>query len=293
MKKIIVPTDFSQEAENALRVAADIARENNGEIFLLHQLDLPLHLANNASSSMPEAVFFMKLAKEKFDDLMKKDFLEDVTIHGDVQTGAAFSGIMDTVDRHKADLIVMGSHGADGIVNRYMGSNAEKVVRNSEVPVLVVKDRKERLDVNDLVFATDLNPASTSALKEADKFAKTTNCRLHIIYVNTPKRFMSTQEAEKKVKAYLKDVNVEPHDYAIYNDYSIEKGIFNYAKDIKGDIIGLGIKGRRGMSHFFNGSKSGSMVNRATVPVITFRIKKKKKSQKEVPAEQHKAEAKA
>ncbi len=275
MKKILVPTDFSKEAENALRVAADIARENNGEIFLLHQLDLPLHLANNASSNLPEAVFFMKLAKDKFDTLMKEDYLADVPITGDVQTGAAFSGIMETVDRHKADLIVMGSHGADGIRNRYIGSNAEKVVRNSDIPVLVVKDRKERLDVNDLVFATDLNPASISALKEADQFAKDTNCRLHIIYVNTPKKFMSTQEAEKKVVAYLKDVVVTPHDHAIYNDYTIEKGIFNYAKDIKGDIIGLGIKGRRGMSHFFNGSKSGNMVNRSTVPVVTFRIKKK------------------
>jgi nucleotide-binding universal stress UspA family protein len=41
MKRIIVPTDFSVQAENALRVAADIVRENNGELFLLHQLDLP------------------------------------------------------------------------------------------------------------------------------------------------------------------------------------------------------------------------------------------------------------
>ncbi|MFT7285691.1 universal stress protein, partial [Nonlabens sp.] len=89
MKKIIVPTDFSIQAENALRVAADIARENNGELFLLHQLDLPLHLANTASSNLPEALFFMKLAKKKFDDLLKADFLHDVIIHGDVETGAA------------------------------------------------------------------------------------------------------------------------------------------------------------------------------------------------------------
>jgi nucleotide-binding universal stress UspA family protein len=272
MKKIIVPTDFSVEAENALRVAADIARENNGEIFLLHQLDLPLHLSNNAGGELPEALFFMKLAKERFDNLMKVDFLHGVTVHGDVATGAAFSGIMDTVTRYGADLIVMGSHGADGIRNRYIGSNAEKVVRNSEIPVLVIKDRKERLDVNDFVFATDLNPKSTSALKKADKFAKSTNCKLHLLYVNTPSKFLTTRQAEAKVKAYLKDVDVTPEDYSIYNDKTIEKGVFNYAKDIKGDIIGLGIQGRRGLSHFFGGSKSGDLVNRASVPVITFRI---------------------
>ncbi len=273
MKKIIVPTDFSIQAENALRVAADIARENNGELFLLHQLDLPLHLANNASSNLPEAVFFMKLAKEKFDNLMKADFLEGVTIHGDVETGAAFSGIMDTVKRHDADLIVMGSHGADGMRNLFIGSNAEKVVRNSEIPVLVVKDRKNRLDVNDFVFATDLDPNSTSALKEADNFAKNTNCNLHLLYVNTPSNFLSTRAAEAKVKEYLKDVSVEPSEYVIYNDSSVEEGVFNYTKDVKGDIIGMATHGRRGLSHFFNGSVSEDVVNHSSLPVITFRIK--------------------
>jgi len=273
MKKIIVPTDFSEQADNALRVAADIARENNGEVFLLHQLDLPLHLANNASSNLPEAVFFMKLAKEKFDNLLTADYLKGVTIHGDVETGATFNGIMDTVKRHNADLIVMGSHGATGIKNVFIGSNAEKVVRNSEVPVLVIKDRKKRLDVNDFVFATDLDPASNGALKEAADFAKNTKCNLHLLYVNTPSNFLNSQKAEQKVKDYLKDVNVQPADYTIYNDFSIEEGVFNFTKDIKGDLIGMATHGRRGLSHFFNGSVSEDIVNHSSLPVVTFRIK--------------------
>lgn len=273
MKKIIVPTDFSIQAENALRVAADIARENNGELFLLHQLDLPLHLANNASSNLPEAVFFMKLAKEKFDNLLKTDFLEGVTIHGDVETGAAFSGIMDTVKRHNADLIVMGSHGAEGMRNLFIGSNAEKVVRNSEVPVLVVKDRKNRLDVNEFIFATDLDPKSTSALQEADKFAKKTNCNLHLLYVNTPSNFLTTRKAEAMMNDYLENVNVTPGECTIYNDTSVEEGVFNYTKDVKGDLIGMANHGRRGLSHFFNGSVSEDVVNHSSLPVITFRIK--------------------
>ncbi|WP_431472360.1 universal stress protein [Nonlabens sp. SCSIO 43208] len=273
MKKIIVPTDFSIQAENALRIAADMARENDGEVYLLHQLDLPLHLANNGSSNLPEAVFFMKLAKEKFDNLMKADFLDGVTVHGDVATGAAFSGIMDTVKRHNADIIVMGSHGADGVKNLFIGSNAEKVVRNSEIPVLIVKDRKERLDVNEFVFATDLDPNSTSALKEADNFARQTNCQLHLLYVNTPGNFLSTRDASAKMQEYLKNVNVEPKDYTIYNDQSVEEGVFNFSKDIKADVIGMATHGRRGLSHFFNGSVSEDVVNHSSLPVITFRIK--------------------
>lgn len=273
MKKIIVPTDFSVQAENALRVAADMARENGGEIFLLHLLDLPLHLANNASSNLPEAVFFMKLAKEKFDNLTNSDFLHGVTVHGHVETGATFTGIMDTVKRHQGDLIVMGSHGADGVKNMFVGSNTEKVVRNSEVPVLIVKERKKSLDVNNMVFATDLDPKSAGALKEASEFAKKTKCQLHLLYVNTPARFLTTGRAEKMVTQYLKNIDVEPTDYTIYNDYSIEEGVFNYTKEIKGDIIGIANHGPKGISHFFNGSVSDDIVNHSALPVVTFRIK--------------------
>lgn len=273
MKKIIVPTDFSVQAENALRVAADMARENGGEIFLLHLLDLPLHLANNASSNLPEAVFFMKLAKQKFDILTQSDFLHGVTVHGDVETGATFSGIMETVKRHNGDLIVMGSHGSSGVKNMFIGSNAEKIVRSSEVPVLVVKERKKSLNINNMVFATDLDPEAARALKEASEFAKKTNCNLHLLYVNTPSKFLPTKKAEAMAKEFLKAIDVEPTNYAIYNDYSIEEGVFNYTHEIQGDIIGIANHGPKGISHFFNGSVSDDIVNHSALPVVTFRIK--------------------
>lgn len=273
MKKIIVPTDFSIQAENALRVAADLARENDGEIFLLHLLDLPLHLANNASSNLPEAVFFMKLAKEKFDNLTNSDFLHGITVHGDVETGATHSGIMDTVKRHGADLIVMGSHGNEGNRNLFIGSNVDRVVRNSEVPVLIVKDRKKHLDVNEMVYATDLDPAAAGALKDADTFARKTKCKLHLLYVNTPSNFLTTTQASKMMNDYLKKAQVEPIDYTIYNDHSIEEGVFHYTRDIKADIIGISNHGRKGLAHFFNGSVSEDIVNHSSLPVVTFRIK--------------------
>ena len=71
MKKILVPTDFSNQAENALKVAAQLARTYNAEIYLLHILEIPLHEvdAMNSRSDLPEAVFFMKLAHRKFENM--------------------------------------------------------------------------------------------------------------------------------------------------------------------------------------------------------------------------------
>lgn len=59
MKKILVPTDFSEQAENALKVAAQLAKAHKAEIYLLHILEIPLHEvdAMNSQSDLPEAVF--------------------------------------------------------------------------------------------------------------------------------------------------------------------------------------------------------------------------------------------
>ena len=70
MKRILVPIDFSKEAENAARVAAHIARKTGSEIFLVHMLELPVTTIDpaemNAISSEPQIIYFMKLAREKF-----------------------------------------------------------------------------------------------------------------------------------------------------------------------------------------------------------------------------------
>lgn len=83
MKKILVPTDFSDQAENALKVAAQLARTYDCEIYLLHIIELPIDQddAINSHSDFPEALFFMKLAHNKFEALKKKDYLKDITIH--------------------------------------------------------------------------------------------------------------------------------------------------------------------------------------------------------------------
>lgn len=135
MKTILVPTDFSKHAENALKVAAQIAKKNNGEIILLHMLELSTsgNDALNTSHEIPELMFFKNAAVAKLEDLENADFLKDIKVSSIVQFNMAFEGIIENGKKHQADLVVMGSHGASGFHEMFVGSNAEKVVRNSEI----------------------------------------------------------------------------------------------------------------------------------------------------------------
>lgn len=128
MKKLLVPTDFSEEAENALKVAAQLAKKYGSEIFLTHLLELPLNQVDALShhSELPEAVFFMKLAHKKFEEVLAKDYLDGITVHETVDFNQSFSGIADTAKQNHVDLIVMGSHGASGFKEMFIGAQYRK-----------------------------------------------------------------------------------------------------------------------------------------------------------------------
>lgn len=276
IKKILVPTDFSEQAENALRVAADLAKKHNASINLLHMVDLPMTLVDAVTgnqSELPEAIFFMKLAHQRFESMMSAPFLDGVTIEESAEFDGAFEGIMDYVDKYQSDLIVMGSHGDSGLHEFFIGSNAEKVVRNSKIPVLIIKNRHEHFEIKNFIYALDFQAENHNAFKQAIAFAKINNAQLHMLYVNTPGDFRSTHEVEEQMKKFMDiEGQVENCTLNIYNDNTIESGILHFAEMIDSGLVGIATHGRKGLAHFLNGSLSEGLVNHAKRPVITFRI---------------------
>lgn len=274
MKKILVPTDFSEQAEHALKVAAEIARNHKSEIYLLHMLELPLQGvdAYGSGGDLPEALFFVKMAQQQFENVMSQDYLKDLEVYQNVKSDLSFSEIKDTCEELNIDMIVMGSHGATGLREVFIGSNAEKVVRSSKVPVLVIKNNHENFYIDNFVFASDFKNDSKETYKQAIKFAKAFDATIHLLMVNTPNNFTTTSAAKARINEFTKDEVYFPISINIYNDESVEQGILNFSKEINADLIGISTHGRQGIAHFFNGSISEDIVNHANRPVITFKI---------------------
>ncbi|HZW63144.1 MAG TPA: universal stress protein [Flavobacteriaceae bacterium] len=274
MKRILVPTDFSKEAENALKVAAQLARKHKAEIFLLHMLELPLHQIDALSghSDLPEAMFFMKLAHKKFEETLAKDYLKGVQVHETVDFQEAFSEIKNVCKKKNIDLIVMGSHGVSGFKEMFIGSNTEKVVRTSDVPVLVIKNEHKQFEVSNFVFASDFKKDSRETYKQATRLAESFGATMHLVMVNTANSFTTTADANKRIQEFIKGNPFENYTINIYNDKSVESGILNFSHAINADLIGISTHGRQGIAHFLNGSISEDIVNHAKRPVITFKI---------------------
>ncbi len=276
MKKILVPTDFSPLAESALKIAAQIAKKHDGEIYLLHLLDLPLDLVDKtggASQNLPESIFFMKLAHQRFTEAMDKPFLKGIKVHETVEFSAAFDGIMDVSQKNECDLIIMGSHGAEGAKEVFIGSNTEKVVRYSEIPVLVVKHNQDTFDAKKFVYATNLSVETAKSFKQALSFAKKLDVEIDVVFINTPSKFKTSKEIDDRIASFSSAVGDGNYHITVQSDKNTEDGILNYARKVNADVIGIGTHGRKGLSRLINGSLSEDLVNHSKRPVVTFKIK--------------------
>ncbi|WP_341214911.1 universal stress protein [uncultured Wocania sp.] len=277
MKKIIVPIDFSEHSEFALKAAAKLAKKNNAELLALHMLEMS-DIMLNASDGLQnqKAVFFFKLAEQKFESFLDKDYLKGIKVTPIVKHFKVFSEVNDVAKKHDADLIVMGSHGTSGVKELFIGSNTERVVRNADIPVLVLKNKLNQVNFEDVVFACDFSEESVKAYLNASKLFEKMGSKMYLVYVNLPNdRFKNSLEIERLVVNFFTkaDRNLDRmKDVHYVSDYTVEDGILNFSIKMGADLIAVPTHGRKGLSHFFQGSVGEDVANHSTLPVITFKI---------------------
>lgn len=276
MKSILVPVDFSKQAEYAAKTASIIAKQTNAKIFLLHMLELPSGVIDpssfNSSSNSPTTLLYLKRAYENFEDFKKLPFFEGIEMEDSVLFHKAYEGIIDESIKQGCDLIIMGSRGTSGLEEMLVGSNTEKVVRNSEIPVLVVKQSVENFKIENIVFASNFKFENRKAFQKILNFAQLFNAKLHLLKINTIHNFETTKDSSDAIRNFINDFDLGDFSLNIYNDVSIELGILNFSKVIDADIILLNTHGRRGLAHLFNGSIGEDLTNHAKLPVITFKL---------------------
>tara|TARA_R110002167_G_scaffold290126_2_gene495155 strand:- start:802 stop:1623 length:822 start_codon:yes stop_codon:yes gene_type:complete len=273
MKNIIVPVDFSDQSEYAMKVAASLAKKHGSEILALHMLELNQAMLTSEGSFHPEQmVFLIKMAEKRFATFLEKPYLKGIKVTPIVKHFKVFSEVNEVADKHNADLVVMGSHGSDGLKEIFVGSNAEKVVRNANIPVLVIKNNIENFKVDTFVFACDFREESLASFQKASEFAKMLSAEVSLVYINVPgDDFLSTTDAYQKINKFLHKAKAG-QEVEIFNDYTVEQGILNYCETVGADVIGIPTHGRKGLTHFFMGSIGEDIANHSKLPVVTFKI---------------------
>ena len=139
LERILVPTDFSDCAKQAIEYGSELAKRFGAELHLLHVVQ-PIVMAYAYGAAIPEEALHPEgPAKKELDDVEVPDVEHISRVERSVRSGTPFVEIVRCAKQNKMDLIVIGTHGRTGLNHMLLGSVAEKVVRKASCPVLTVR----------------------------------------------------------------------------------------------------------------------------------------------------------
>ena len=278
MKKILVPTDFSELAGYAVEVAYNIAKTCGTELVLLHVVEAPTSSSFSVDGEAKGPSFadnlytieMVKRARNQIQELIGNPDFQDVEMFGDIKIGNAYHGIKSIVADLDVDLVVMGTSGASGLEEILVGSTTEKVVRYAKCPVLSIHKKQEQFKYKDIVFATSSNDQESGIVDVIKLIQKTYGSTIHVLRVNTPNSFQRDKKTLQDMEEMIKRYGLENYTINIYNDVTEEEGIIYFSESKHADLIALATHGRTGLAHLISGSIAEDVVNHANRPVLTY-----------------------
>lgn len=288
IRRIVVPTDFSELSEAALRAAAMLAERDDASIYLLHSIRLPF-LHADYDINVPEAVWegIRKGTRERMYDsqlILEEAGVSEIDLIVS-ESGDPTRTIVESVKEVDADLIVMACHGRRGLAHAFLGSVTERTMRASPVPVLAVKKQGIRdVSLSRILLPTDFSSHSESALALACSLARRYEAHLDVLHVldrvSDYLRYGSAAaiEFEKEAHVYaakrLDEIGAQIRAAGLSTTTHLSNGvaadvIAQEAERLAADLIVMGTHGLSGFSHAIIGSVTERTSRLAPCSVLT------------------------
>jgi len=280
MKTILVPIDFSKQAEIAIDFASQIALKTGAILKLIHVYEYPVATSFSTMDvggidpvEGELAREMMEECREKLEKSAKECIELGITVDSEIKMGNPFTGLSEELKNEKVDLIVMGTHGTESFEDTLIGSNTEKVVRHAPCPVIAVKTPPKLKDIKSILFASDFKEDGTDFVKKLKELQVMLGATIHFVRINTLNNFEPDHFSEKRMLDWISVNKFENYTSRIYNDLKEEDGIFHYADEMQVSMLAIGTHGRSGISQLFKGSIAEEIVNHAKRPIWTYRLK--------------------
>ncbi len=283
MKKILVPTDFSEIAGYAFDFAYQIAVSLSAEIELFHVMDIPESMGygnlnvsgTHTGVSDIDDVYVVKLlevTKKKITRIAESPKYKDVKIVPKIKAGSAYKRIYDEIIKEKIDLIVMGTSGVDSWEQSLIGTTAERVVRFSNCPVITMRQPAKLSKIKNIAYASDFDKFHPNVIQLLQTFSDLLKSKIHLVKINTPSHFFNDMENYAKLKSFAEEQKFKNYEMHVHNHENEEDGIVQFSEMYKIDMVVMTTRGRGGFSRILEGSIAEGVVNYSKVPVLTCRV---------------------
>jgi nucleotide-binding universal stress UspA family protein len=277
MKKILFPTDFSEVSRNAYIYALKLAENLNAEVITLHVYDLPTLSTNGTPSNIKEIYDSIELENfENYKDeipflreIAEKNNLTHIQVSNILKHGDFVWTVSNVAKSEHIDLIVMGTEGASGLKEIFVGSISGSVLTDSKANVLIVPKKAEFKAIKHIAFTTRFRDKDIIALKNVLEIARGFNAKVHCLYVKTSKSDVS-EETIKQWKDNFKDENVK---FTVIESNNIKDSILIYTDLQKIDILAMVTYKRSFFQELFDQSLTQKLSYHVKVPILALKAK--------------------
>lgn len=288
--KILVPVDFSDRSRKALEVSSKFAPVVGGKVtpFYSHlpisELDEPyaLGMSTKMYKSFEDIESTLtKRVKELSKEVVEEQYLDDPI----VTMGNAAQSIVDTSEDF--DYIIMSSHGRTGFSRFLLGSVAEKVLRLSNIPVMIVENESNVEDFKKILVTTDFSDNATGAFQYALDIAQRTGGTIDLLHVlsfdhldDDQKDLSLRKIREERLKISMKEhfhsISDRVNSKVIITQGSPHEAIHNHVKDNDYHLIVMATVGRTGFNYLMMGSTTANVVRNVKNAVLSVKPAHKK-----------------
>jgi len=294
-KKILVPTDFSEFSQYALKYACAFAKGSGGMIECVHVVDTTFMDVGGvyapAASAQKSLNTIRAQAQKELDHFVRKEHLLGIEVKPHMREGIAADEIVKLTEEAKADLVIISSHGRSGLDRLVFGSVCDRVLRLSKVPVLIVKHPEHEalakdgsLSLKRILCPIDFSAFSRSALPAATELAKQFGATIVLAHIadarfdypewnaqialnNTQHLVEAAQENLARVAKDLSGVKSEIHVSVGVPHHSL----VGLTSNGKVDLVIMPTHGRKGIAHALLGSVTERVAHGANCPVLVIR----------------------
>lgn len=288
--KILVPLDFSDLGSKALYSAENLAKLFNGSVTPFHSY-LPLnevdggpYMFGMGTSTMEDFDEIEEALHERLHELANEEIDPSVVNKPLISIGNPAQSIVE--ESEDFDMIVMTTHGRTGFSRFFLGSVSEKVLRMSDVPVLIVNEERELTNLDRIMVTTDFSDHSKEAFPVAMDIAKKANAKLELVNVmpydpqhEDEPDDSKKQLREQRLKVLSKEVMHEMGDLLetklIISEDTPHEAILNYNLENPHDLIVMSTVGRTGIDYLMVGSTTANVARHVKSPLLSVNPKAK------------------
>ncbi len=277
MKTILFPTDFSENALHAADYAGLLAEKFDATVVLLNIYSIPAITEFQVPYDIKDFTTEMRASSEKNLALFTNKFIETTGLPKErisqiVEYGFVADVIAETVKTIKADMIVMGTKGASNILEKWIGTNAQAVMKTVECPLWIIPHDAKINYPQKFLYAADLQEDEVMATQKVMEFATPLQAFCKVIHVDDYFEVSVNQEVKEKISVLKEEFKDDDNVFvrAIRRDDIIE-GLETYIKSYKPDVLALAVHEKSLWSKIFEESVTNHFVFEADLPMLIFR----------------------